>query len=142
MGKGGGGSTNTVQKADPWAGIQPYLSQLYGNASGYFSGGGPQYFPNSTVAPQADATNQALVMGQQRATQGSPLVSAAQNQNLATVNGNYLNSNPANSYYSNVAGGSQLNSNPANPYLSNTVNGSYLNSNPYLDAMYKSATNP
>lgn len=62
---GGGGSTTTVQKADPWSGVQPWLrtgydalANLYGtptwdasgNLSGFSLDGGPQYYPNSTVA--------------------------------------------------------------------------------------------
>lgn len=29
MGSGGGGSTNTIQSADPWVGAQPYLTDIY-----------------------------------------------------------------------------------------------------------------
>ena len=32
MSKGGGGGTNTVQKADPWVGQQPYLTDIYGES--------------------------------------------------------------------------------------------------------------
>lgn len=32
MSGGGGGGTNTVQKADPWSGTQPYLLDVYGQA--------------------------------------------------------------------------------------------------------------
>ena len=28
MSKGGGGGTNTVQRADPWVGQQPYLTDM------------------------------------------------------------------------------------------------------------------
>lgn len=38
-GKGGGGSSTTVQKADPWSGIQPYLLNLYGGAQEQFDQG-------------------------------------------------------------------------------------------------------
>jgi hypothetical protein len=32
---GGGGKTvNTVQNADPWSGVQPYLGDLFGQAQG------------------------------------------------------------------------------------------------------------
>lgn len=49
-GGGGGGDTTTVQKADPWEGVQPYLSEAYGRANQLYSGQGPQYFPGQTVA--------------------------------------------------------------------------------------------
>lgn len=49
---GGGGNTTTVQKADPWVGVQPYLTQGYQQlANLYMGGSGPQYYPNSTVSP-------------------------------------------------------------------------------------------
>lgn len=46
---GGGGGTTTVQKADPWVGVQPYLQQLYSGA-GNAARTTPQYYPGSTVA--------------------------------------------------------------------------------------------
>lgn len=91
---GGGGSTSTVQKADPWSGLQPYLSQLYQSAGNWFNQPGPSYYPGQTVAGQAPETEAALQMGTQRALAGSPNVAAAQQQNLNTIGGQYLNSNP------------------------------------------------
>ncbi len=91
---GGGGSTSTIQKADPWAGLQPYLSQLYSSAGNWFNSPTPQYYPGQTVAGQAPETEAALAMGTQRAMGGSPNVNAAQQQNLGTIQGSYLNSNP------------------------------------------------
>lgn len=69
MSSGGGGtnSTNTVTQADPWAGQQPYLLDLFRNAQKQFQGGGPQYYPGQTIAPQSSAT----VQGQQAVTQGA-----------------------------------------------------------------------
>ena len=45
----GGGSSQTIQKADPWAGVQPYLTSLYDRAN---EGGQNQlpFFPNQTYA--------------------------------------------------------------------------------------------
>lgn len=53
MGGGsGGGNTTTTQKADPWSGVQPYLTSAYQQAAElYKPGAGPQYYPGSTVAP-------------------------------------------------------------------------------------------
>lgn len=63
---GGGGSSTTVQKADPWTGVQPYLTQGYQQLSQLYGGSGPQYYPGATtVAPHwmeqagIDAQNQA-----------------------------------------------------------------------------------
>ena len=51
-GSGGGGqSTQTVQKADPWAGQQPFLSYGFEQAKGRFGQDQPQFFPGNTVAP-------------------------------------------------------------------------------------------
>lgn len=68
MGGGGSkssGSTTTVQKADPWSGVQPWLQTGYdalanlygtptwdssGNLSSFTLGSGPSYYPNSTLA--------------------------------------------------------------------------------------------
>jgi hypothetical protein len=49
----GGSSTNTVQKADPWSGAQPYLTDIFARAKGIQESGGPQFFPGSTVADQS-----------------------------------------------------------------------------------------
>lgn len=94
MSKGGGGSSTTVQKADPWSGLQPYLSQLYQSAGNWFNSPTPQYYPGQTVAGQAPETEAALGLGTQRALAGSPLTGAAQGQQLGTINGQYLGSNP------------------------------------------------
>jgi len=83
-----------VQKADPWAGLQPYLSQLYQSAGNWFNSPTPQYYPGQTVAGQAPETEAALGMGTQRALTGNPGLQAAQQQNLNTLQGGYLNSNP------------------------------------------------
>lgn len=64
---GGGGGTTTVQKADPWAGVQPYLQQLYAGASNAAQST-PQYYPGSTVAQPDqytwDTLNQMTTMAQ------------------------------------------------------------------------------
>ena len=51
--KGGGGqqSTQTVQKADPWSGQQPFLTEGYEAAKTRFGSDQPQFFPGSTIAP-------------------------------------------------------------------------------------------
>ena len=50
-GSGGGQSTNTVQKADPWAGQQPFLKDVFQEAQDrYNQGDSPSFFPGSTIA--------------------------------------------------------------------------------------------
>jgi hypothetical protein len=98
MSSGGGGSTQTIQKADPWIGAQPYLHDIMGQAQNAYSRSqGNTYYPGSTVVPFSPETQAGLGAITARATQGSPLTAAAQNQNLASMRGDYLDptQNPA-----------------------------------------------
>lgn len=99
MSKGGGGgsTTTTVQNNDPWKPAQPYIKGGLSDLSKWYSSDyGRNPFPGSTVVPFNPMTEQALGMTAQRAMNGSPLVQAAQQQNLATQRGDFLNpdSNP------------------------------------------------
>lgn len=95
MGGGGsGGTTQTVQKADPWSGQQPYLLDVFKKAEGLYNNNPSSYYPDSTIADRSLETNQALGLLGQRALNGSPLVDAAQGQIQDTIQGQYLNSNP------------------------------------------------
>ena len=53
--KGGGGggsqSTQTIQKADPWSGQQPFLTTGYEQAQARLNSDQPSYYPGSTVTP-------------------------------------------------------------------------------------------
>lgn len=64
---GGGGdtesTTNTV--AEPWKGVQPYLSNLYGDVNKLYKAGMPEYYPGQTYINR------------------DPLEDLAQQQNLA-----------------------------------------------------------
>ena len=57
MMKGGGGgggttSTNTIEKADPWSGQQPFLTDVFGKAQArYNDPSSPSFFPGATVSP-------------------------------------------------------------------------------------------
>jgi len=48
-GGGGGQSTNTVEKADPWAGQQPFLKDVFQEAQDRYQSGDPNFFPGSTI---------------------------------------------------------------------------------------------
>ena len=50
-GGGGGQNTQTIQKADPWEGQQPYLTSGFEAAQSRLGSSQPQFFPGSTVAP-------------------------------------------------------------------------------------------
>lgn len=100
MSKGGGsgGGTNTVtQSSDPWGAAQPYLKDIMGKAQDWYnSSSGSQYFPGSTTVPLSADTQQALGSIRSRATLGSPLMGAAEQQAQDTIQGKYLSpdSNP------------------------------------------------
>jgi hypothetical protein len=92
-GGGGGKSTQTTsQELDPT--VRPFVEYGLQEAKQLYQTPGPQYYPYQTyVAPSAQ-TQQALQAAQQRALTGSPLVPAAQQQQLATIQGQYLGNNP------------------------------------------------
>ena len=48
-GGGGGQNTQTVQKADPWSGQQPFLTDVFQQAQNRYNAASPNFFPNSTV---------------------------------------------------------------------------------------------
>lgn len=106
------GSSSQVQTAEPWSGVQPHLRTLYDAAMSNFNQGGPQYYPNSTVAPQGAVTGQAQQGLYSRATQGNPLLSSGQNATDATLNDDYMWNNPSMLMQLGIGSGSMLNSNP------------------------------
>ena len=62
----GGGSTNTVQKADPWAGQQPYLSRQYSEAQRLLETP-RQFYPDQLIAPMTDTQTQAEALARETA---------------------------------------------------------------------------
>lgn len=110
MDSGGGGSqpsgqTTTVQKADPWAGQQPFLSTGFQQVQDLYNSGGPQYFPGQTYAQPTDAQNTALQSQINLGTQGSPIAGASQNAAMNILDPNFLQSNPGNALYSQLGNG-------------------------------------
>jgi hypothetical protein len=88
---GGGGKTvNTVQNADPWSGVQPYLSDLFGQSQGLAN--------RTPFGYQASPyTQQAQDLTAQRALDPNSLTGRAQGVLGDTISGKYLNlsTNPA-----------------------------------------------
>jgi len=84
------GQSVSVQNNSPWAGSQPYLMDVMGEAQNLYRGFTPQFYPNSTVAPFSAQTEQSLQAMQNRAQAGSPLTSAAQGQLQSTIRGDFL----------------------------------------------------
>ena len=120
-GGGGGGTTQTIQKADPWIGLQGPLSTLYGQAEAAYNASGPAYYPGATVAEQSPTTQEAQALAYQRAMSGNPLIGQAQQQLYDTLGDKYYGMNPATSPLAYIGSGAML------------------NSNPYLDAMFGQA---
>ncbi len=121
-GGGSGGTTTQIQQADPWAGVQPYLQDLFGRGAA-LSQQPRQYFPGSTVVPFAPQTQTALAGMQERAISGSPLVPAAQEEALRTLGGQYFLT-------------------PGTAYQTQAALGGYLGSNPWLEAQFERAAAP
>ena len=103
-----GGSSTTVQKADPWSGVQPYLSTGYKQLRDlYMPGGqlgeGPQYFPTSTVADP----NALEGTGQDMQIDATSQQQQAANQALQAMYGMGIGSNFANIGAGQALGASQ-----------------------------------
>jgi hypothetical protein len=90
------GTETITSTSAPWAPLQPFLQSGFQRAEDLYQTGGPQYFPDSTVAQFGDTTNQALGMYKGIAGQGNPITAPAQNMLAGTLGGDYLdpNSNP------------------------------------------------
>lgn len=78
MGGSSGGSTTTVQKADPWGPSQGYLKAGMGDARQLYEAGGfaPGFFPGQSYAGLGGTSKQAL-RDMARDANGTPLVSNA-----------------------------------------------------------------
>jgi hypothetical protein len=90
--------TTTIQKSEPWDEQKGYLKTGFAKAQDATLNKGPaQYFPGSTVVPFSPETNAALNFQTQRALNGSPVQTAANQQLSDTLSGNYFGG--FNSYY-------------------------------------------
>lgn len=119
----GGGTTQAtqVQKADPWAPAQPYLTDIMSQAQGLQQQqSGTPYYQGQTVATPSAATQQGLDLTAQRAQNGSPVMGAADNSIT-----NILNDGTPQ---------------PGNSTLNTFANPN--NINPYLTAQYDAASKP
>src|SRR5580704_6488404 len=85
-------SQQTNSSAAPPSYIQPYLQQGIQALVGDFNANptAPGYYPGATVAPQSQATQSAIQALFQRGASGSPVVQAADNSVMSTLNGDYL----------------------------------------------------
>jgi hypothetical protein len=100
-GGGGGGSKQTTQnQLDPT--VRPFVEYGLQEAKQLYQSDTPNYYPYQTYVDPSAQTQQALQAAQTRALAGNPLVPAAQQQQLATIQGQNLGLNP---YFANALQG-------------------------------------
>lgn len=93
-----------VSTSAPWEPQQPFLTYGFDQAKSLYGQGGPQYYPDSTVAQFGADTTGAMGTIRNLATQGTAVPGAATNQIASTLQGDYLNSNPyLDAMYNNAA---------------------------------------
>jgi hypothetical protein len=109
----GGGGSKTESTSEPWAGVQPYLSQGYQAAQQDVLD--KPFFPGQTYPGFSPESEAALGGTAQRALQGSPLIDMAQGRNYGMMGA------------------------PGTEALTNTAMGAYTNrDNPYMDRVAES----
>lgn len=69
----------TTTKTEPWDGAKPYLLEQYKKMDELTKAGNPNYYPDSTVIEQSQATKDAQARTEAIARAGSPLIGNAQN---------------------------------------------------------------
>lgn len=84
------GQQQVIQKSEPWAEQKPYLLSGFNSASFLYNNAPRTYYPNSTVTPFSNQTNDALRAAEERARAGSSLASGGREQMERTVRGDYL----------------------------------------------------
>ena len=97
--KGGGGQQQTTNsEIDPM--LKPYISYGLDEAKGLYEAGAPDYYPGKTYVDPSATTTSALDAARTRATGGSPLLPAAQGQQLSSIKGDYLSA--GNPYFTDM----------------------------------------
>jgi hypothetical protein len=92
---GGGGGTNTVTRTELDPTMKPFVQYGLTEAQRlYASPDVLQYYPGQTYVGPSAQTQAAMTAAQQRASMGNPLVPAAQQTALGTVQGQFLGPNP------------------------------------------------
>jgi hypothetical protein len=87
--RGGNQTSTTTTSIDP--AIKPYVTYGLEEGKRLYESGTPSFFPGQTYVSPSQATQSALNMAQERAMAGSPLVRAAQQEQLATIQGRGVN---------------------------------------------------
>ncbi len=97
MSNGGGQTrTETINKSEPWSGVQPFYLKGFDEAEANVLNRPLSFFPGSTVEPFAPETEAGLQLQTSRALGGDPNFAAGQQQLQQTLGGDFLNpGNPA-----------------------------------------------
>jgi hypothetical protein len=96
MSKGGGQKSTGTQtvKNEPASFVAPYYTEAAGQASNLYNNYRPEFFGGSAFTPYSPETEVALQAQTQRAMSGNPALNAAQEQQYATIRGDYLSGSP------------------------------------------------
>jgi len=89
---GGGGTQTTTSELDPT--VKPFVQYGLEESKRLYQTPGPSYYPGQTYVDPSATTQSALQAATARATAGSPLLPAAQAQQLNTIQGGNLGLNP------------------------------------------------
>ena len=101
-GGGGGGQTSkTTNELDPT--VRPFVEYGLQEAKGLYQTDTPSYYPGQTYVGPSAQTTSALTAAQNRAMTGSPLLPAAQKQQLGSIQGDYLSA--GNPYFTRALAG-------------------------------------
>jgi hypothetical protein len=91
-GGSGGGTSETKSELDPT--VRPFVEYGLTEAKNLYQTTTPEYFAGQTYVSPSAQTESALAQAEAQARAGSPLTGAALNQQLGTVQGQYLGANP------------------------------------------------
>jgi hypothetical protein len=86
---GGGGGSTTTTGVDPF--LKPYIEYGLKEGQKLYESAGPQFYQGQTYVSPSAQSQTALNLATQRAISGSPLTQAAQQQQLATIQGQGAN---------------------------------------------------
>ena len=100
-GGGGGGTSTTNNQLDPT--VQPFVKYGLEEAQNLYQTDTPQYYGGQTYVGPSQQTQSALEYAQNRALGGNPLLPAAQQQQLSSIQGDYLNA--GNPYFTQALAG-------------------------------------
>jgi len=100
-GGSGGGTSTTKNELDPT--IRPFVEYGLQEAKGLYQTDTPQYYGGQTYIGPSAQTQSALQAAQNRALGGNPLLPAAQQQQLSSIQGDYLSA--GNPYFQQALAG-------------------------------------